>query len=156
MLLAVEVLDRSPILYTANGTRALLASPREATVMAAALVNAAATADWILSHRSGATVRLVITDDAAPEDPACAGHIAALLRREAVDVTAVADAVLASEEAHARLWGAHVTQDYWRDFADDVAICAQVGSSPMALIGVHDVRDRCVRLEPASDAAPLP
>ncbi len=151
--IVADVAGRSTILYTANGTRALLATPPDTTVMAAALVNAAATARWLRAQRPGAAVHLVVTDEAGPEDQACAGYIASLLDGDPIDLAAVVTAVRAGEEAHARRWRAFVTDDHWRSFTADVAICAHVDRFPVAVVGRHEVRDRYVRLEPA-DAAP--
>jgi 2-phosphosulfolactate phosphatase len=151
--LAADVAGVPAILYTANGTRALLSTPAGATVMAAALVNATATVRWLRAQRPGDAVHLAVTDDGGPEDRACAGYIAALLRGDPIDLASVTAEVRAGEEAHARRWRAFVTDDHWRSFTADVAMCAQVDTFPVAIVGHHDVRDRYVRLEPARTGA---
>jgi hypothetical protein len=56
-VLAAEVRDRPVVLFTANGTPALVRVPARATILAGAIVNAHATAGWILANRPGVPVR---------------------------------------------------------------------------------------------------
>lgn len=140
--LAAHVQGQSLILFTTNGTRGLLRTRPRTTVLAGAVVNSAATAEWILANRPGADVRLVVTDPTAPEDRLCADYLAAFLNRRTVDVARTRALVLASLDAHAQLWGTNVSQHYWRGFVADVDICARVDAVPVVLVGTHDDQGR--------------
>jgi 2-phosphosulfolactate phosphatase len=142
--LAADVRGRPVTLFTANGTPALVRVPPGATILAAAAVNAKATAEWIAVNRSDAPVRLVVTDPRGPEDLACAEYLRALLIRGDADEIRVGAAVTAAVESHAQRWGALVSRAQWAQFIADVKICAQVNSMAMVVIGQHDGPDRVV------------
>ena len=137
-VLAAEVRDRPVVLFTANGTPALVRVPARATMLAGAIVNAHATAGWILANRPGVPVRLVVTDPRAPEDFICATYLSALLTGRPVDDAQTRTAVTAAADAHARRWGRHTSRAYWLGFLADVRICAHVNAVPVVLLGARD------------------
>jgi 2-phosphosulfolactate phosphatase len=137
-VLAAEVRDRAVTLFTVNGTRALVRIPAEATVLGGAIVNARATAGWILANRPGVSVRLVVTDPHGPEDLVCAVYMSALLTGHQVCDTQTRSAVTAAAYVHARRWGAQVSRGDWLNFLADVQTCAQVNAVPVVLLGDHD------------------
>lgn len=130
----LDVASRRVVLYTLNGTRQLCQAPACWALMAAAAVNAEATARWIRSNASGRGVHLLVSDPENPEDDACARYLADLLSGRDADARALAREVRAARESHRRLWGSLVAPEVWQAFDADVEMCAQVNEYPFAMI----------------------
>ncbi|MGE5337513.1 MAG: 2-phosphosulfolactate phosphatase [Gemmatimonadota bacterium] len=85
-LIRLDVAGRTLIMYTVGGVRGIAACARATTILAAALVNAGATARHLLAL-APPTVTLVVTgtwtDRDGDEDIACADRIEAILRGKA-------------------------------------------------------------------------
>lgn len=125
--------DSRVSLFTLNGTRVLAAAPRGGLLMAAAAVNASATAAWILA-RSVQRVHVVVSDPAAVEDHSCATYLASLLTNVPVDRARTSREISAGRYAHWNRWGAAVSTDRWRAFEADVEVCARLDVYPIAMI----------------------
>jgi 2-phosphosulfolactate phosphatase len=135
--LSAQVLERTVTFFTANGTRALAATAPVATVLAASLVNAGATADWIRVHHPDAPIRLIVTDPGGPEDRGCALHLGALLTTGTGRPAAARSAAVAGVDSHRRRWARHVPPEVWQDFLADSEICAQLDAWPVVLLGTR-------------------
>jgi 2-phosphosulfolactate phosphatase len=131
---ARDLSGRRVVLFTVNGTRMLRDVPACGVLIAAAAANAAATAQWILTHTNGGRIQLVVSDPDAPEDYACARYLAGLLVGVPVDPAVTTREIAAARLAHWDRWGATVTPEHWRAFEADVDVCARVDSYSIAMI----------------------
>jgi 2-phosphosulfolactate phosphatase len=130
----LNVNARRAVLFTLNGTRSLHCAPACTVLMAAAAANAAATAQWILTHVNDGRIHLVVSDPEGPEDYACARYLAGQLDGVPVDPEATSREIMAARWAHWDRWGATVGREQWRNFEADVDVCARVDSHPIAMI----------------------
>lgn len=121
-------------LFTLNGTRALRQARTGRRVLAAAGVNATATAHWIIARASGSPIRLIVSDPDGPEDLACARYLAGRLTGEPVNSVATSREIVSAKRVHWDRWGKRATPRYWRRFRADVDLCARVDSLPIAMI----------------------
>jgi 2-phosphosulfolactate phosphatase len=128
----IDLGGRPVVLTTTNGTRGLLWAEAP-TLFAAAAVTAGATARAAAS--AGTDVRLVCTDVDMPEDRACAGHLAALLRGEPAPPERLRAGVLAAGAAHRARWTRPPTDEDHVDFDRQLAACAAVDRYDFTLAG---------------------
>lgn len=120
-------------LFSVNGTNVLATAPSSGVLLATAAVNTSATASWILG-RGITRTRVVVSDVDAPEDLACAEHLAGLLTKCRGDASTLARRITAARTAHWNRWGEAVSSEVWRTFESDVDVCARPDRYPIAMV----------------------
>ncbi len=129
---ALDLSGRTVVQRTTNGTRGLARFATAPILLAAAAVNAPATAAWIRA-RDPRSVLLVGTG-LLPEDLACAAFIAELVSGRQPDPDGLAAAVWATGADHRAGWS-RARPDHAAAFDRDLAACAAVGTSDLVLRG---------------------
>lgn len=131
-LTGVTVIQR-----TSNGTRGLVSATTD-HVVAAAAVNATATANYIASIGHPTHVRYVPTRP-GKEDQACAEFIAAVLAGEPADRSQLAATLDNLAAAAAAEWSERLGHDHpeVRAYAADLELCCKVDRFNHALVGTR-------------------
>jgi len=130
-----DVAGASVVLWTENGTRAIVGADA-GVVLAAAAVNLSATAGWIATAQPS-TVDLIPTAPTG-EDDACAAHLAKLLTGEEADRDDTRAKVYDGAEAHLTEW-THQTEADRDRFRADIDLCASVDRYPFVMRGRRDL-----------------
>lgn len=132
-LLARDLRGREVVLVSQNGTPALAGAAGEPrTVLAAGLVNLAATVRWITARRAS-DVRIVCSDD-ADEDRVCADEILAALAGEPSDDRRATRRLEAAAVAHAEMWRRFHAPASVAAFERDVSACLKRDVQHFAMV----------------------
>ena len=130
----IDLSGQELVQRTTNGVIATLAARDSAAVLVASLINARATANWILSQPP-APILLVASHPDGDEDVACAQWLCQLLGAQGIDHEQAAQRTLASRAAQKFMRG-----DHPRLRAEDIRIAATDGGDN-ALVMAADYGD---------------
>lgn len=130
-----RVAGRPIVFVTVNGTVHLMRSAGAGAVLAAAAVNASATASWLRRNAAGRRVRLVTTG-VTSEDAACADYIADLASGRPASGARLEAAITKGIQEHLELWEGPRDDVPW--FVIDAELCARVNRYDLAVVGDVD------------------
>ncbi|MGH9214072.1 MAG: 2-phosphosulfolactate phosphatase [Acidimicrobiales bacterium] len=129
---AERVGGRPMVFVTVNGTVHLVRAAGAGAVLAAAAVNASATAAWLRRNAGGRRVRLVTTGRTS-EDAACAQYIADLASGGPATIASLDAAIGKGVQEHLELWEG--PRDDVPRFLIDAELCARVNRYDFAVVG---------------------
>jgi 2-phosphosulfolactate phosphatase len=156
----IDLSGATVVQRTSNGTRGL-AWNRCPEVVAAAAVNATATADYVARHGPPDTRTLLVCTGETPEDRACAQFMAARLATGGASLSAgeregerraLGDAIVAAVEDHLALMTRRHDEDEIDGFRRDVERCAAVDRYDFAMVGRRR-EDRVILMRVGSPTA---
>lgn len=131
-----DLTGRTVVQRTSNGTRGLVRFGRSSVLVAAAAVNAQATAHWAQAQRPRSV--LLVSTGTTSEDLVCAAYIAEIIEGRSPDGNALADAIRASATEHIGLWSRPRDPAELTDFTADIEACAAVDSSEVVMVARLD------------------